>query len=125
MYCKTECNSKHRKQFNYADDKYISESVKNGFVPSEAFVFLDKNKCIQNENFIPILFHNYRNANKKHIRYNYHLNIKWRYNTCISNKEFSNEIVKKKKSMLVVIVNIFKLQSNKHLKLWTLVYCSF
>ena len=58
----------------------------------EAFVFLDKNKCIQNENFIPILYHNYRHANKKD---NYHLNINWRYNTCISNKEISNKIVKK------------------------------
>ena len=80
----------------YADDKYISESLRNGFVPPEAFVFLDKNKCIQNENFIPILYHNYRHANKKHIRYNYHLNINWRYNTCISNKEFSNKIIKKR-----------------------------
>ena len=37
------------------------------YIPLEAFLYLDKNKCIQNNVGIPIVFHSFRRANVKAI----------------------------------------------------------
>ena len=49
----------------YSSDLYIMETLKTGFVPPEAFLFLDKMGYIQNQCKIPIFYHNYRRANIK------------------------------------------------------------
>ena len=62
------------------------ETLKTGFVPPEAFLFLDKMGYIQNQCKIPIFYHNYRRANIKKVDINT-ANINWRYNMSISNRE--------------------------------------
>lgn len=54
----------------YTDENYIKGSILKGFVPPEAFLFLDRIKYIQNENGVPLFFHLYRRANIKSIDYN-------------------------------------------------------
>ena len=70
----------------YSSDLYIMETLKTGFVPPEAFLFLDKMGYIQNQCKIPIFYHNYRRANIKKVDINT-ANINWRYNMSISNRE--------------------------------------
>lgn len=51
--------------------KYIKKNtLESGFVPPEAFLYLDKNGFIQNENEIPVLYHIYRRCNIKLISHN-------------------------------------------------------
>lgn len=47
------------------NEKYIINTVQNGHVPPEAFLYLDRNGYIQNENGIPIFYHIYRRANNQ------------------------------------------------------------
>lgn len=70
----------------YTDEGYIIVSLEKGFVPPEAFVYLDRNKIIQNENGIPIFYHNFRRANVKAVNCNLECSD-MRYNTSISNKD--------------------------------------
>lgn len=81
----------------YINEIYITDSLKTGFVPPEAFIYLDKKKIIQNENGIPVLYHNHRRANIKAVNCNTQsLNIK--YDTSISNIDlkFTQKINTKK-----------------------------
>ena len=72
----------------YTNDLYIMETLKTGFVPPEAFLFLDKMGLIQNPNNIPIFYHNYRRANVKKVNFNDN-NINWRFDASISNSEIN------------------------------------
>lgn len=67
----------------YVNDKYITETLQNGYVPPEAFVYLDKEGFIQNEMGIPIFFHIYRRANVKAVASN---------QLTIENKRFDTSI---------------------------------
>lgn len=53
----------------YPDDNYIKRTLMSGHIPPEAFVFLDKNGYIQDENAIPILYHIPRRKSNKSITY--------------------------------------------------------
>jgi len=67
----------------YTSEEYISNSLQTGFVPAEAFLYLDKIKLIQDQNGTPIFYHNFRRANKKTVIFTSSNNI--RFNTNIGN----------------------------------------
>ncbi|KAI8119587.1 RNA-directed DNA polymerase from mobile element jockey [Lucilia cuprina] len=67
----------------HTNDEYISKSLLNGYVPPEAFLFLDKNGYIQNEIGIPIIYHIYRRANIKAITCRQLTNENIRFDTSI------------------------------------------
>lgn len=54
----------------YSSEDYIKETLLNGFVPPEAFLYLDRNRYIQNNVGVPVLYHIYRRANDKRITTN-------------------------------------------------------
>lgn len=51
----------------YVSDEYILNTLLTGYVPPEAFLYLDGKGYIQNDVGIPIFFHIYRRANNKTI----------------------------------------------------------
>ncbi|XP_076224455.1 uncharacterized protein LOC143174605 [Nomia melanderi] len=53
----------------FPDENYIRNSLNSGFIPPEAFIFLDKNGYIQNSNAVPLLYHTPRHMSKKAITY--------------------------------------------------------
>lgn len=72
----------------YINEEYISETIQKGYVPPEAFLYLDKMKLIQNENGIPLFYHNYRRANIKAIDCTSATNADLRYDTSVNDREF-------------------------------------
>ena len=50
-----------------SNEKYINNTLHNGYIPPEAFLYLDSKGYIQNESGIPIFYHIYRRANIKSI----------------------------------------------------------
>ena len=71
-----------------------------GFVPPEAFPFLDTNSYIQDENKIPIIYHFLR-INDRRIVYDPHLDGHdphkfWRFNKAISDKDKKETVNVKK-----------------------------
>lgn len=53
----------------FQSDQYISTTLESGFVPPEAFIYMDSKGLVQDANGIPILYHRYRRANEKGITY--------------------------------------------------------
>ena len=51
----------------YTNEQYIQNSLLRGYVPPEAFLYLNKHGFIQNENGIPIFYHIYRRTSDKNI----------------------------------------------------------
>lgn len=68
----------------YTSDVYIQKTLESGFVPPEAFLCLDKNGFIQNENGIPIFYHLHRRANSKAVDNNLLINNDIRFDTSVS-----------------------------------------
>lgn len=57
----------------YRNNLYFEKAIKNGFIPPEAFIYLDEHGYIQNDAAIPIIYHtNRRPTNKslKHTKFN-------------------------------------------------------
>lgn len=80
----------------YENQEYIITSLNRGFVPPEAFLFLDSRNVIQNENGTPIFYHNYRRANVKAVNCNLE-EQSLRYNTSISEKDYRFTLKNSKK----------------------------
>lgn len=57
-------------EFYTADEARMELHRTTGFVPPEAFVWLDRNNYIQSNNHLPILYHIKRHAFDKKILYN-------------------------------------------------------
>ena len=53
----------------YPNDGYFNNTLTSGFIPPEAFIYLDANGYIQNENKIPIIYHIFRRKNDKRISF--------------------------------------------------------
>lgn len=49
----------------YVEDAYIEKTLDSGYVPPEAFLYLDKNGYMQNSLGVPIFYHLYRRATDK------------------------------------------------------------
>ena len=75
----------------YVNHEYICRTLQNGYVPPEAFLYLDSNGFIQNEIGIPIFFHIYRRANIKAI-YSKELTI--------NNRRFDTSVYSGDKNMI-------------------------
>lgn len=73
----------------YTNEEYIAHTLQEGFVPPEAFLYLDKLNIIQNENGIPVFYHNHRRANIKAVNCNLTSHTNFRYDMNISNRECS------------------------------------
>lgn len=71
----------------FALDNYILNTVTKGYVPPESFIFLDKQKYMQNENGIPVFYHIYRRATDKSIQFHSLNSITKRFNTSVSDKD--------------------------------------
>lgn len=51
----------------YCSEDYIASCLISGYIPPEAFIYLDKKRYIQDNRGTPILYHIYRRANIKNI----------------------------------------------------------
>lgn len=71
----------------YTSDEYICNALLNGFVPPEAFLYLDKKGFIQNNQGIPIFYHLFRRATTKAVNSNLINNNEIRFDTSISNQD--------------------------------------
>ena len=70
----------------YTNYEYITSSLESEFFPPEAFVYLDSKGFVQNDNGVPILYYNYRQANTKAVDSNLN-QFDMRYSTSISEKD--------------------------------------
>lgn len=75
----------------YCSEKYVISCLISGYVPPEAFAYLDKKGYIQNSSGTPILYHIHRRANIKNIYDN---------QLTIENSRFSTAIFSKDKNAL-------------------------
>lgn len=53
----------------YPNPNYHNRTLSTGYIPPEAFLFLDKNGLIQDDNNIPVIYHIPRHKNIKKIEY--------------------------------------------------------
>lgn len=81
----------------HVNETYIYKTLQSGYVPPEAFLYLDSKGFIQNELGIPILYHIYRRANNKAIHCNELTDDNSRFNTSIysADKNISPNLNKK------------------------------
>lgn len=75
----------------YVSGDYIKSTLLNGYVPPEAFLYLDSEGFIQNEEGVPILFHIYRRANNKAIQSK---------NLTVDNKRFDTNFYLKDRNII-------------------------
>ncbi|KYN16194.1 hypothetical protein ALC57_11547 [Trachymyrmex cornetzi] len=69
----------------YPNPMYFKKTFSSGFIPPEAFPYLDHKGYIQDLNYVPIIYHFPRHSNDKKIKYPENSNSKdtsilWRYN---------------------------------------------
>lgn len=76
----------------YTNDGYIENSLKTGFVPPEAFLFLDKKGIIQNSIGIPIFYHLNRRANIKAVDIDLVVNNDIRFDTSVSKRDLKERL---------------------------------
>lgn len=80
----------------FTDFGYIENALQKGLGPPESFLYLDKLNKIQDENGVPIFYHNYRRANDKAVNTNL-LNISIRFDRSLSDKEIRSRRSQKSK----------------------------
>lgn len=83
-----DCSNNMIKAPYYTNYDYIQRSLTTGYVPPEAFIYLDQNEFIQNRRGIPIFYHLYRRANVKAVNCDLLTNNDIRFDTSVSNKDF-------------------------------------
>lgn len=71
----------------YTNDNYIQKTLSTGFIPPEAFLYLDKKGYIQDNNGVPIFYHLYRRANVKAVNSDIMIDNDSRYDTSVSNRD--------------------------------------
>lgn len=79
----------------YPNENYFEKCLLSGFVPPEAFLYLDAMGYIQDKNNIPIIYHIPRHSNDKKIDYIPHLdnndtNINWKYCRTIPKRDIND-----------------------------------
>ncbi|KYN17310.1 Putative nuclease HARBI1 [Trachymyrmex cornetzi] len=84
----------------YPNPMYHQKTLSTGYIPPEAFIYLDQKKYLQDENGIPIIYHYPRRNSRKKITYpentdSNDTSITWRYDMSIPDQ--SNLEKKKKK----------------------------
>ncbi|KAI4472528.1 hypothetical protein M0802_016735 [Mischocyttarus mexicanus] len=76
----------------YPNESYFKKTLKTGYIPPEAFIYLDKMGYIQDNNNVPILYHIGRNARKTTIEYDQFMDSKnqsncWVYKMTLPKKD--------------------------------------
>lgn len=76
----------------YPHDMYHQRAMETGFVPPEAFLYLDNRGYIQDKNNIPVIYHVQRISGVNTIKYPPGLdsnipNPKWRFDTTLSTRD--------------------------------------
>lgn len=71
---------------------YFEKTLTTGFIPPEAFLYLDQKGYIQDNRNVPLIYHFPRHNNNKKFGYppyssSNDRNITWRYNMSILNPE--------------------------------------
>ena len=74
----------------FPNDVYIVQCLNTGFVPPEAFIYLDKNGYIQNQDQVPLFYHRLRRATVKRVSLDTHGNDIYKYDCSISLRDSSN-----------------------------------
>jgi len=85
---------------SYVDENYIKRTLIIGFVPPEAFIYLDKNGYIQDKKMIPIIYHIPGRKNQKTITYPPNINsnnsnIYLQYSLALPDKDVNNNYLLK------------------------------
>ena len=80
----------------YPNEQYFEKTLKTGFIPPEAFIYMDARGLIQDANNVPSLYHLGRNKNNKKISIDPLLDIRnlsnhWRYNKALFKKKWKGE----------------------------------
>ncbi|KYN03421.1 hypothetical protein ALC62_05739 [Cyphomyrmex costatus] len=83
----------------YPNPMYFEKTLSSGYIPPEAFLYLDSKRYIQNNNNVPIIYHYPRHCNDKKLIYPQYSDsndtrLPWRYNMSVPD----NNNLKKKKS---------------------------
>lgn len=71
----------------YVNEGYICNTLSTGYVPPEAFLYLDNKGFIQSNLGVPIFYHMYRRANRKEVDPNLINNNDIRFDTTIPLKD--------------------------------------
>lgn len=76
----------------FPNELYHKNTLKTGFIPPEAFLYLDEKNYLQDQNNIPIIYHIKRKAGSKTILYEENLNgqtvdTRWRYSMALPQKD--------------------------------------
>jgi len=76
----------------YPNPMYHDRALTNGFIPPEAFLYLDQRGYIQDDKNVPLIYHFPRRNNNKKLEYpqfasSENTNIPWRYSMVVPNKE--------------------------------------
>lgn len=76
----------------YPNPMYYEKTLVTGFIPPEAFLYLDQKGYIQDTEYVPLIYHFPRHNNNKKLNYPQHassrdVNLTWRYNMDITNRE--------------------------------------
>lgn len=76
----------------HINSEYIRKTLMSGFIPPEAFIYLDSKGLIQNDTGIPIFYHVYRRATNKAVDGNL-LSTDLRFDTTISSRDIHERSV--------------------------------
>ena len=80
----------------YPNPMYYLHTLKTGFIPPEAFTYLDVNNFLQDRNNIPIIYHVNRKISNKKIIYESNLNGKeqnviWRFSMALPQRDVTDK----------------------------------
>lgn len=76
----------------YPNPEYHKKTLNSGYIPPEAFLYLDEHNYIQDQNNVPIIYHINRRMKNKTINYepnlnSQHFNTSWRFNKEIPQRD--------------------------------------
>ena len=72
----------------FPNDAYYKNTLITGYIPPEAFLYLDERNYLQDQNNIPIIYHIQRKLGMKSIQYEENLDgriadTRWKYNVVL------------------------------------------
>jgi len=71
---------------------YYNRIISTGYIPPEAFIYLDQKGYIQDDKSVPLIYHFPRHNSNKKLEYpqfssSEDMNIPWRYSMALPNKK--------------------------------------
>jgi len=76
----------------YPNPMYHNRTISTGYIPPEAFIYLDQKGYIQDDKGVPLIYHFPRHNSNKKLEYpqfsnSEDMNIPWKYSMALPNKE--------------------------------------